>query len=360
MFAHGDRGRRHLRRPTPLASGHENGSRQLQLLLAAHTEAVRGPLGRKRRHGPWRQRGDAVEVGRLILATNGAELRHRRVHVDLVQALDAGTELGLRVRVAAVVLQSLVPGVAAHGRECKAHCAERNRRGPVEDEVVLQEAQLAEEVRHDRHLVLQDGILQLERRRLQQARQELHLRRDRQVELQYVQHMRLHRNDGAARVGVLRDEDELVDGGRVDVLELGGNEERSNAQQLQLAALERLDGQHAVDDYARQEEALDREGVLGDHLHEPVHEDGPHRVADVGLHVAHVVLVERFLLAEEVAEDVLAVGGALGWVRAPGVDVDEAPSPAPADLGGSRAVEPLLRLLAAARLLRLNFTDRGG
>lgn len=103
------------------------------------------------------------------------------------------------------------------------------------------------------------------------------------------------RTYGAASVGVVRDVDKLVDGRGVDVLELGGNEQRGNAEELELAPLELLLGQHAVDDDAREEEAFDGERILRNHLDEPVHEDRAHGVGDVGLHVAHVVPCDLLL-----------------------------------------------------------------
>ena len=98
----------------------------------------------------------------------------------------------------------------------------------------------------------------------------------------------LHPEDLPLVVGVVSDVDELPDIWRVDLLVLGSNEHAGGADQLELGPLDRHVGEEPVDVGHSQVESLGLELVLLGHLHQPVHQDGPHGVADVGL-LRHIV-----------------------------------------------------------------------
>ena len=109
-----------------------------------------------------------------------------------------------------------------------------------------------------------------------------------QVEPQDLQDQMLHPEDLPLVVGVVRDVDELPDIRRIDLLILGSNEHAGGSHQLELGPLDRHVGEEPVDVGNSQVESLGLQLVLLSHLHQPVHQDGPHGVADVGL-LSHVV-----------------------------------------------------------------------
>ena len=116
----------------------------------------------------------------------------------------------------------------------------------------------------------------------------------------------LHPEDLPLVVGVVRDVDELPHVRRVDLLVLAGDEHGGCAHQLELGPLDRHVGQEPVDVGHGQVQGLSLELVLLPHLDQPVHQDGPHAVADVGL-LAHVGWLGHRLLLRlaQVGVDVL-------------------------------------------------------
>ena len=74
---------------------------------------------------------------------------------------------------------------------------------------------------------------------------------------------------------------------RPDLLVLAGQQHGGDAHQLQVAPGDGHDGQVAVDEVDRQEQGLRHQLELEVHLHQPVHQDGPHLVVNVRL-VGHV------------------------------------------------------------------------
>ena len=116
----------------------------------------------------------------------------------------------------------------------------------------------------------------------------------RQIEPKNFQHQVLHPQHLTLVVGVVSDVDELPHVRRVDLLVLAGDEHGGGAHQLQLGSLDRHVGEEPVDVGHGEVEGLGVELVLLAHLHQPVHQDAPHAVADVRL-LAHVVLLGHVL-----------------------------------------------------------------
>lgn len=77
-------------------------------------------------------------------------------------------------------------------------------------------------------------------------------------------------------VTVVRDEDEVVDVGRVDLLELGRDHHAGDAQELQLGLGDSLGGEEPIDIVDGQEKSLRVEFELDGHLYQPVDQDGSH------------------------------------------------------------------------------------
>ena len=75
--------------------------------------------------------------------------------------------------------------------------------------------------------------------RLAGAPQEVERQRSAEVELEDAEDVHLHLEDLPLGVGAVRDVDEVLDLGRVDLLVLGGHQHRGHAHQLQLGSRHR-------------------------------------------------------------------------------------------------------------------------
>mmetsp|Transcript_128265 Transcript_128265/g.411002 ORF Transcript_128265/g.411002 Transcript_128265/m.411002 type:complete len:344 (-) Transcript_128265:240-1271(-) len=135
--------------------------------------------------------------------------------------------------------------------------------------------------------------------------QELHGRRAADLPPQHGQHRHLHAHDLLFGVGLVGDVDEVVDAGGAQLLELGRDEQSSDAHELQELPRGGLPRQVGVDEADREEERLRLELVLLVDIDEPVDKDGPHLRIHVLL-ALHVVRRGQLggLLAAQHREDV--------------------------------------------------------
>ena len=95
--------------------------------------------------------------------------------------------------------------------------------------------------------------------------------------------------------GVSRDVDELLDARRVDLLVLGGNDERHHSHQLHALALDGLHRKKSVKHVHRQEERLGCHLEAVATLNNPVQADGTHVCCQLGL-CRHVILGDKDLV----------------------------------------------------------------
>mmetsp|Transcript_12893 Transcript_12893/g.33015 ORF Transcript_12893/g.33015 Transcript_12893/m.33015 type:complete len:205 (+) Transcript_12893:448-1062(+) len=111
--------------------------------------------------------------------------------------------------------------------------------------------------------------------------------RRRQLEVKLREHVPLHLEDLLACVCLVRNVDEVAALGGVDLLILRGDEHGSHSNELQVAALDLLLLQIAVDQVGREVERLRHELEFQVHLDEPVNQYGAHLLVDVVL-LAHI------------------------------------------------------------------------
>mmetsp|Transcript_49608 Transcript_49608/g.158716 ORF Transcript_49608/g.158716 Transcript_49608/m.158716 type:complete len:371 (-) Transcript_49608:136-1248(-) len=147
------------------------------------------------------------------------------------------------------------------------------------------------------------------------ALHEVHGRGPADLEVQHGEHGDLHLQHLLLGVGLVRDVDKVVDLRGVQLLELRRNQQRRDADELQVPPQSAPPLQEAVDEADGQEEGLGPELVLLVHVHEPVDQDGPHLGVHVRLavHVARLrqalvlVLVQLLVDVRRVLHDVLRV-----------------------------------------------------
>ena len=102
-----------------------------------------------------------------------------------------------------------------------------------------------------------------------------------QLKVELREHVALHLQDLLARVRLVGDVHEVAALGRVDLLVLGRDEHRRDADQLQVAALDLLLLEVAIDQVDGQVQGLRHQLELQVHLDEPVDEDRAHLLVDV-------------------------------------------------------------------------------
>lgn len=125
--------------------------------------------------------------------------------------------------------------------------------------------------------------------------EELVGRCENQVEVEDRDDLALDLEDLFCSVGVVAALYEVFEVWRVDFFVLGSDEQRGDADQLQLSS-----GHHdllkvAVDEVHRQEEGLMVHLELGVDIHQPVDQDGPHLLVDVLLQTLEVVALAQIL-----------------------------------------------------------------
>ena len=93
-------------------------------------------------------------------------------------------------------------------------------------------------------------------------------------------------------VGTVSDVDQVTQLRGVDLLVLGGHQQRSDAHELELRAAHTVVLEEAVDDVHGKVQRLGNHLELQVHLHKPVHQDGAHALVDIGL-AGHILSVHH-------------------------------------------------------------------
>mmetsp|Transcript_4466 Transcript_4466/g.10384 ORF Transcript_4466/g.10384 Transcript_4466/m.10384 type:complete len:369 (+) Transcript_4466:412-1518(+) len=178
-----------------------------------------------------------------------------------------------------------------------------NQRRPVTNHRVVGQSQLHQEL----------GCMRVQlqtSRQLHVSHQEEVRRGHRHLEPQTVQNGDLHRRDIRSLVSQVRNVHQIINLGRIDLFKLSGDQQASDANQLQPGAGHAA--RHAevpVDQLHGGEEGAGRQLELAVDFHQPVHQDGPHLAGQTGLAVLHVLGVghQRHLLRLQLAHDLRGV-----------------------------------------------------
>mmetsp|Transcript_31396 Transcript_31396/g.74897 ORF Transcript_31396/g.74897 Transcript_31396/m.74897 type:complete len:221 (+) Transcript_31396:417-1079(+) len=109
-----------------------------------------------------------------------------------------------------------------------------------------------------------------------------------ELEVQGPEHGHLHVQDILLAVGVVRDVHKVLDLGRVDLLELGGNEHGGHTAELELPPGHLPMRQVPVSEVHRHEQRLRPQAVLPRNLHKPINKNPPHLRVDLTL-LCHIV-----------------------------------------------------------------------
>jgi hypothetical protein len=112
-------------------------------------------------------------------------------------------------------------------------------------------------------------------------------------------------------ISIICDINEIIDFWHLDLLDLAANKQCRNSQQLKLLPTYLHPLQDPVNDPHRHEQSLFCQSELEVHLDQPVDEDGPHLLGEVGL--AHGNRAE--VVRKQPVEDRAVVVRGFLWVR---------------------------------------------
>eukprot|EP00047_Mylnosiga_fluctuans_P020829 m.96821 g.96821 ORF g.96821 m.96821 type:complete len:362 (+) comp8646_c0_seq2:120-1205(+) len=265
---------------------------------------------------------------------------------SLMSALDAACELGLQGGNARLNGGLAVARVVHERRRPRGRRIADLARDPDRCGGGLGGLEADHVVRHhlDLHEVLGQRVhLRVCVARAREAAQKVQGQRRAEVEVELAQHQGLHLEDFRLGVRIVGNVDKVADLGRVHLLVLRGDEHGRDADELQLVALDGVDGKEAVDEVNRHEERLLQQLEAHVDLGQPVDQDGPHLLADAGLalgrgqvvfgggmtdlEIAHVGVDVVDILGDEervvglLVIDVLHARGQLGPLHAGHIDI---------------------------------------
>lgn len=130
---------------------------------------------------------------------------------------------------------------------------------------------------------------------LANAAKEGHWTRELHLPLELTEHEALSLEDLIGTVGIIDHVDNLWNSWRVDLLNLGSEQDGSGTDELKLAEGDNLAGEEAVDVVDAQIQSLWEHVESGMDLNEPIHEDTAHVGLDLGLESLHVVVLRNIL-----------------------------------------------------------------